>query len=67
MYSKFYRNYILFYVLSELIGVFYSYGMQQGKKVTKVLGVKKNDKIGLVAVVRYGDGEEYELVPSYVC
>ena len=46
--------------------IFYSYGLQQGKKVTKVLGVKKDDKFGFVALVRYGDGEEYELVPTDV-
>ena len=46
--------------------IFYSYGLQQGKEVTKVLGVKKDDKFGFVALVRYGDGEEYELVPTNV-
>jgi len=39
------------------------YDIQAGKKLSTVLGVKKNEKFGMVALVRYEDGK-YELVPS---
>jgi hypothetical protein len=41
------------------------YRVQQGKKITQVLGVKRSDQFGMVALCRYQEGD-YELVPTSV-
>jgi hypothetical protein len=41
------------------------YGVQQGKALAKVLGVKRSEQFGMVALVCYEQGD-YELVPTNV-
>lgn len=48
--------------------IVYRYGLQIGKKVTRVLAVKQSNEFGVIALVRYGNigDEDYELVPTEV-
>ena len=57
---------IIFYVLSELIGIFLQLWSATRKESDESVGRKKDDKFGFVALVRYGDGEEHEPVPTDV-
>lgn len=41
------------------------YGLQQGKALVKVMGVKRSDQFGMVALCCYEEGG-YELVPTSV-
>jgi hypothetical protein len=56
-------NYCDFFIVEPEIGKVY--GIEAGKKLDQVLGVKKFGTFGLVALCRYSEGD-YELVPTSV-